>query len=245
MHKSSEPTFLRADAQALKAGRLALAAEDREHDFNWLEMEERRRAMRLLSSTRKNKLPARTIRSAKYGSQGQALPKDIGIGPKIRSRPSGQGLPIRAEGPFLRTGDLGFIHAGQLFVTGRLKDLIIIRGLNHYPQDIERTVERSHEALRAGCGVAFAVEVGDEERLVVVQEIERRYIKKLDAEAVIGAIRQSVSREHGIQGLRCCAPQDLQSSQNDQWQSPTPPLPGTFYPGQFEVVAECVGLPKS
>ena len=58
------------------------------------------------------------------------------------------------RGPFLRTGDLGFLADGELFVTGRLKDLIIMRGVNHYPQDIELTVERSHPALRPGCGAA-------------------------------------------------------------------------------------------
>src|SRR5262249_28759517 len=62
------------------------------------------------------------------------------------------------DGPFLRTGDLGFQQDGELFVTGRLKDLIIIRGRNYYPQDIERTVEECDAALRPGCGAAFSVE---------------------------------------------------------------------------------------
>jgi acyl-CoA synthetase (AMP-forming)/AMP-acid ligase II len=79
------------------------------------------------------------------------------------------------EGRFLRTGDLGFLRDGQLFVTGRLKDLIIIRGRNHYPQDIERTVEDSHPAIRRGCCAAFAATIQGEERLVVVAEIERRF----------------------------------------------------------------------
>jgi acyl-CoA synthetase (AMP-forming)/AMP-acid ligase II len=78
------------------------------------------------------------------------------------------------EGPFLRTGDLGFMKNGELFVTGRLKDLIIIAGRNHYPQDIELTVERSHPALRPGYCAAFSIEIGDEERLVVAAELERR-----------------------------------------------------------------------
>jgi acyl-CoA synthetase (AMP-forming)/AMP-acid ligase II len=67
-----------------------------------------------------------------------------------------------AEGPYLRTGDLGFLRDGELFVTGRLKDLIIIRGRNHYPQDIEETLGAAHPALRPGCGAAFSVESNGE-----------------------------------------------------------------------------------
>jgi acyl-CoA synthetase (AMP-forming)/AMP-acid ligase II len=99
---------------------------------------------------------------------------------------------------FLRTGDLGFIKDGELFVTGRLKDAIIIQGRNHYPQDIELTVENSHPALRKSCGAAFAVEVKGEEQLVVVQEVERSYLRRLDVNEVVGNIRQAVSVEHDI-----------------------------------------------
>jgi acyl-CoA synthetase (AMP-forming)/AMP-acid ligase II len=92
---------------------------------------------------------------------------------------------------FLRTGDLGFVFDGELYVTGRLKDLIIIRGLNHYPQDIEQTVEQSHAALRPGCGAAFSVEIEGEEKLVVVQEVQRTR-KAVDRE-IFEAIRQRVA----------------------------------------------------
>ena len=102
-------------------------------------------------------------------------------------------------GPFLRTGDLGFLQDGELFITGRIKDLIIIRGQNHYPQDIELTVEKSHPALRAGCGAAFAVEVKGQERLVVVQEVERSYLRKLNANEVVGSIQKAVTAEHALQ----------------------------------------------
>ena len=84
-------------------------------------------------------------------------------------------LADSGDGPFLRTGDLGFLKDGELFVTGRLKDLIIIAGRNLYPHDIELTVEQSHPAIRTGCCAAFSVNVADEERLVVVAEIERAY----------------------------------------------------------------------
>ncbi|XXY51336.1 cytochrome P450 [Sorangium sp. So ce269] len=78
------------------------------------------------------------------------------------------------EGPFLRTGDLGFIHDGELFIAGREKDLIVLRGLNHYPQDIEATVVECHRRIRPGCVAAFSVDEGGEERLVIVAEIDAR-----------------------------------------------------------------------
>ena len=103
------------------------------------------------------------------------------------------------EGPFLRTGDLGFLQNGELFVTGRIKDVIIIRGRNHYPQDIELTVEKSHPSLKLGSGAAFSIDINGEERLVVCQEIERSYLRKLDINEVVTAIRRAVSQEHELQ----------------------------------------------
>ena len=108
-------------------------------------------------------------------------------------------LSDTGKGPFLRTGDLGFMRDHELFVTGRLKDLIIIGGQNHYPQDIESTAQESHAALRAGCGGAFAVDHEGEERLVIVQEIEPRHLRTVEAQEVISAIQQAVSEQHGIQ----------------------------------------------
>lgn len=104
------------------------------------------------------------------------------------------------DGTFLRSGDLGFVHDGELFVTGRLKDLIIIRGKNHYPQDLEYTIERAHPALREGCGAVFTVDGADEtERLVVVQEIERTHLRNLPVNEVIRAIRRAVSQHHALE----------------------------------------------
>ena len=103
------------------------------------------------------------------------------------------------EGPFMRTGDLGFVDNGELFITGRIKDVIIIRGRNYYPQDIESAVEKSHPALRPTCCAAFTVEIAGEERLIVVQEVKRTHLRKLNATEVITAIRRTVSQEQDLQ----------------------------------------------
>ncbi|MFZ4641101.1 MAG: AMP-binding protein [Nodosilinea sp.] len=102
-------------------------------------------------------------------------------------------------GPFLRTGDLGFLHQGNLYVTGRLKDLIIIRGRNHYPQDIEATVAQAHPALNQGACAAFALTLDNSEQLVIMQELERTALRSLDAEAVLTAIRRQVAEQHDVQ----------------------------------------------
>ena len=102
------------------------------------------------------------------------------------------------EGPFLRTGDLGFINDGELFVTGRIKDLIIIRGKNHYPHDIELTVEKSHEALQPGSGAAFSIEKDNAEHLVIVQEVKRSF-RNPNVEEIGQAVRMAVSQAHEIQ----------------------------------------------
>jgi acyl transferase domain-containing protein/acyl-CoA synthetase (AMP-forming)/AMP-acid ligase II/acyl carrier protein len=107
-------------------------------------------------------------------------------------------LADTGEGPFLRTGDLGFIHHGELFITGRLKDLIIIRGSNHYPQDIEQTAEHSHPAVRPNGSAAFSVDVDGEEQLVVVCEIERQYLRG-NMDEIVGSIRQAIAEQHELQ----------------------------------------------
>ena len=102
------------------------------------------------------------------------------------------------EGPFMRTGDLGFFQDKELFVTGRLKDLIIVHGSNHYPQDIELTVEAAHESLQPGAGAAFSVTEGDKEQLVIVQEVTRQH-RHPDIDEVASAIRQAVAEKHDLQ----------------------------------------------
>lgn len=103
-----------------------------------------------------------------------------------------------AEGPFLRTGDLGFLEDGELFITGRLNDVLVFWGLNHYPQHIEQTVEKCHPGLRFNCGAAFSIEVNGEERLVVAQEVERSYRQCLIVDNVVETIRWAVFEQHFV-----------------------------------------------
>jgi amino acid adenylation domain-containing protein len=106
-------------------------------------------------------------------------------------------LTAGGEGPYLRTGDLGFIRDGQLFVTGRLKDLVIVLGRNYAPQDIEWSVQQSDPTLRAGYGAAFSIPGDDGEVLVVVQEVERG-VDSADLDGLIRGIRRAVADEHEL-----------------------------------------------
>jgi acyl-CoA synthetase (AMP-forming)/AMP-acid ligase II len=105
-------------------------------------------------------------------------------------------LADSTSGTYLRTGDLGFLNEGELFVTGRLKDLIIVRGVNRYPQDIEQTVEQASNHLQAGAVGCFSADINGRERLIIVSEVER--VRRKDWADVIEDIRKKVTLEHEI-----------------------------------------------
>ena len=244
-NKSSEPTVLNEEVQALKGGRFALTAKGSENEFELVGNGEAPQNHTIIIVDPEKQISCKPDSIGEIWIAGPSVAQGYWNRPEESEQTFQARLADTGNGPFLRTGDLGFIHADQLFVTGRLKDLIIIRGLNHYPQDIERTVERSHEALRAGCGAAFAVEVGDEERLVVVQEIERQYIKKLDAEAVIGAIRQSVAREHGIQAYAVVLLKTAGLPKTTSGKVKRRLCREHYIQGSLDSVAECVGYSQA
>jgi acyl-CoA synthetase (AMP-forming)/AMP-acid ligase II len=104
-----------------------------------------------------------------------------------------------SAGDFLRTGDLGFVLDGELYITGRCKDVIVIRGRNYYPQDIESTAERAHRALEIGGGAAFSVESvgGATERLVILHQVQRE-TPAADRRAIVDAVREAITREHEL-----------------------------------------------
>jgi acyl-CoA synthetase (AMP-forming)/AMP-acid ligase II len=110
---------------------------------------------------------------------------------------------------YLRSGDVGFLHEGELYITGRLKSLIISEGKNHYPHDIERTVESSHSAIRpAGCAV-FSIRNAECEDIIIVAELEHKLF--VMAEEIIKAIREAVSLNHGlhVHDIRLTKPGDI------------------------------------
>lgn len=104
------------------------------------------------------------------------------------------------DGAYLRTGDLGFVHGGELYVTGRIKELIVLRGRNLHPQDLERTAQAAHGALAMGSAAAFAVAGEGEERLVVVHEVQR-HTAPADAALVLRAMRAALAERHDVEPL--------------------------------------------
>jgi amino acid adenylation domain-containing protein/non-ribosomal peptide synthase protein (TIGR01720 family) len=195
----SEPVVRPVDATGLEEGRGIPAAPDQP------------RARVLVSSGRMEESPGHEVVIVTPDSMARCASGQIGEiwvqGPSVaqgywrRDEETEQTfracLAATGEGPYLRTGDLAFEQDGELFIVGRLKDLIIIRGRNHYPQDIEATVFASHESLRVGCTAAFSIEVEGEERLVVVQEVDTR--QAVDLDEVVRAIRQAVAETHEVQ----------------------------------------------
>jgi len=142
------------------------------------------------------------------------------------------------EGPFMRTGDLGFIYNGQLHITGRIKDMVIIQGRNFYPQDIELTIEKCHPALRPSFGAAFAVEDNQVDHLVVVQEVKREFRKSDDFEGIANTIRMAVAKNHGlrVQAVVLIMPSTIQKTTSGKIQRNA--TRDTFLSGKLETLYE-------
>lgn len=149
----------------------------------------------------------------------------------------GARLAETGEGPFLRTGDLGFLHDGELFVTGRLKDLIIVHGSNHYPQDIEATVEASHPALQPGAGAAFSVTENGREQLVAVQEVTRQG-RQADINEVASAVRQAVAEKHDLQVFAIVLVKPMSIPKTSSGKIQRRATRNAFLNGELEIVGE-------
>ena len=196
--RTDPPVIRYLDAAAIEQGRAILASAEDERTAAivgcgrpWLEQE-----LQIVD-------PDSCI-SLLDGEIGEIWIRGLSVAQGYWNRPELSEVTFRStvvntgEGPFLRTGDLGFLRDGELFITGRTKDLIVIRGRNHYPQDIEATVQAAHECFRQGCGAAFEVMQDGQARLVIVQEVDHR-CRDLDAGKLIGDIRQAVVEQHELQ----------------------------------------------
>jgi amino acid adenylation domain-containing protein len=194
-----EPIYCTVQADALKQNQIVQATEeskDVKHIVGcgrtWLDM----KAIIVDPETR---IPCTSNRVGEIWVSGSSVAQGYWNRPQETKQTFDAHLADSGEGPFLRTGDLGFLKDGELFITGRIKDLIIIRGRNYYPQDIELTVEQCHPAIRAGCGAAFSTDVASEERLVIAQEVKQEYMDDLDVDQIIDAMRHAVWDEHELQ----------------------------------------------
>ena len=159
---------------------------------------------RIFPTTQMVIVDADTRRRCDADEVGEIWINDPAVAQGYWGRPEETSRTFRAtiadtgEGPFLRSGDLGFLKDGQIFVVGRIKDLIIIRGTNHHPQDIEWTVQAAHPALRPENGAAFSVLIGGEEQPVVAQEVEHEHAGSLSTDEIVQVIRGAVAEGHDL-----------------------------------------------
>ncbi|MEH1847856.1 MAG: fatty acyl-AMP ligase [Nostoc sp.] len=194
--KTAPPTVRYIEKAALEQHRVAIAPEKQESNQAIVSCGKPWLGTKVVIVDTESLTPCPTGQVGEIWVSGPGVAKAYWNQPEETVQAFQAYLADSGEGPFLRTGDLGFFLDGELFVTGRLKDIIIIWGNNHYPQHIEQTVEQSHPALRHGCGAVFSVQIDGEEQLVIAQEVERSYLRNLNVDEVVEAIRIAVAREH-------------------------------------------------
>lgn len=194
----AEPVYFKTDAQSLEKNKAIPAIEGKESryltasGYTWMGMS----AMIVNPET---KLPCQKDEIGEIWAKGGSVTQGYWNKPEATEETYNAYIERTDDGPWLRTGDLGFIHEGQLYVSGRLKDLIIIRGSNFFPNDIEHSVENCHKALRKNASAAFSIDIDDEEKLIIIQELERAYMRDFDEDEIFENIRNAVYADHGIQ----------------------------------------------
>lgn len=196
---ADEPKLLETDAAALETGRIELPAPGA-RSLSLVGCGRVSCGMRAVIADPESGIPRRSGEIGEIWVSGPSVAQGYWERPEETFQTFGAFTP-GGEGPFLRTGDLGFLHGDELFVAGRLKDLVILAGRNHHPQDLELSAERAHPAVRPSCCAAFAVDVDGEERLVIAAEIGREAAgedRALEG-AVAAAIRRAVSEDHDVQ----------------------------------------------
>ncbi|WP_338523865.1 fatty acyl-AMP ligase [Pseudomonas batumici] len=187
--KGNAPVMLSVDAQALRDGNIlpsdagfcqTLVSSGRALPGTWVSI--------VKPLTRK---ACAALEVGEVWIAGPHIAKGYWNQPALTSEVFVNNLSGDIQRSYLRTGDLGFIHQGELYVTGRIKDMIVIRGKNYYPHDIEHSVFTAHDSLEhSACAVFSLMET--EEKLIVVQEVRRSWRKKIILDEVVSTIRQAV-----------------------------------------------------
>ena len=239
-----EPVVLQLEATELEKGKITLAAADSSYV---------RQAVScgpLVCETNVAIVNPDTLARCGADEVGEIWVDDPGVAHGYWQRPEVTHETFEAqivgEGAdrYLRTGDLGFIKDGELYITGRIKDLIIIRGTNHYPQDIEWTVQQTSKAMRPDYGACFSIIEEGEERLVVVQEIERSQQRDLNAEELMTEIRQAISEAHELQTYAIALVKSGNVLKTSSGKIQRRKCKSSFLAGQLEVLADWSENPR-
>ena len=194
----SAPKYLNVDPKALSNNKIEILDEKDESGISlvgcghtWMET-----IVEIVDPITKKKLTDNVI--GEIWVSGPTVAAGYWNKPEETERIFGATISDSGEGPFLRTGDLGFFNKRELYVTGRIKDLIIIRGVNYYPNDIEFSIQNIIPELRQNGGAAFPVTDKNIEKLVVVQELERTAMRNVDHNVIIDKIREVIASEHEL-----------------------------------------------
>ncbi|WP_157729484.1 non-ribosomal peptide synthetase [Tumebacillus algifaecis] len=200
-HKAIGPVVRSFDADSLLENQAVVATEPKEHDRVLVSSGRAKESGQRLAIV--DPLSGRSCSDGQVGEIWVSGPS-IAKGYWKREEQTADVFGAKLQGDrvgqdtFLKTGDLGFVLDGELYVTGRMKDLLILRGRNYYPQDLEQTVQQSHPAVQNSNGAAVGIEVDGEERLVIVQEVERSH-RRSNLSEVAELIRKQISLEHSLQ----------------------------------------------
>ncbi|MFG1951726.1 amino acid adenylation domain-containing protein [Micromonospora sp. NPDC048830] len=195
-HGDPEPLILRVDAAELEQGRVVVTTDGDDRALTLVGVGPYGPHCEILVVDPATRTPVDDDRVGELWVRGEVVCQGYWQRPELSAETFGARL-ADGTGPFLRTGDLGFRHAGELVLCGRLKEMIIIRGRNLYPQDVEMTCERVHPALKGAPAAAFAVDTEGEERLVVVQSIPDT--DGVDLDDLARRLRAAITGEHEVE----------------------------------------------
>jgi acyl-CoA synthetase (AMP-forming)/AMP-acid ligase II len=237
---SALPVVQHVDRTALQEDRVLDAAPDHPSTVSLVSCGRVQGGQRVVIVDPETRRECRTDEVGEIWVAGPSVARGYWARPQETEQSFAAYLSDTGRGPFLRTGDLGFLRSGELFITVRCKDLIVIRGGNYYPNDIEFTVQQCHPALLSSRGAAFAItpQPGGAEQLVIVQEADRHRIRDVDIRDVMAAVQAAVAERHGlsVQSFILVEPMRIPTTSSGKIQRGQ--CRQQFVDGDFETIAE-------